>query len=257
MEQKLKSLRAVWTLQNKKALVTGGTKGIGLAVTKEFIELGAEVLVVARKTGDLTSQVKSEKLILLEGDVTDPSFRTKIIQTVKDRWGRLDILVNNVGTNIRKSFIEYSEEEYRQLFETNLFAMVDLTQRSFELLKNSKNASVINIASVAGSVDVQSGPPYGMTKAAIIQLSRHLAVEWSQHHIRVNTVSPWYIETPLTESVLSQPVRLEKILARTPMARVGQPEEVASLVAFLAMDKSSYITGQNIMVDGGMSVKGL
>lgn len=247
----------VWTLQNKKALVTGGTKGIGLAVTKEFIGLGAEVLVVARKMHDFNNQVKSEKVISLEGDITDAAFRKEIVQTITDRWGKLDVLVNNVGTNIRKNFIEYSEEEYRQLFEANLFGMVDLTQKSFQLLRNSKNASVINIASVAGSLDVQSGPPYGMTKAAIIQLSRHLAVEWASHHIRVNTVSPWYIETPLTESVLSQPARLEKILARTPMARVGQPEEVASLVAYLAMDKSSYITGQNIMVDGGMSVKGL
>ena len=247
----------MWTLQNKKALITGGTKGIGLAIAKEFIELGAEVLIVARKTSDLSSQIKSEKLTSLEGDVTDSAFRKKIIQTITESWGKLDVLVNNVGTNIRKSFVDYSDEEYRNLFETNLFSMVDLTQQSFSLLKNSKNASVINIASVAGSLDVQSGPPYGMTKAAIIQLSRHLAAEWAQHQIRVNTVSPWYIETPLTESVLSQPARLEKILARTPMARVGQPEEVASLVTFLAMDKSSYITGQNIMVDGGMSVKGL
>jgi len=243
----------VWTLKNKKALITGGTKGIGLAVTKEFLELGAEVMVVARKTGD----IESNKIISLEGDVTDASFRKQIIQTITDRWGKLDVLVNNVGTNIRKNFVEYSEEEYRRLFEINLFSMMDLTQRSFSLFKNSQHASVVNIASVAGSVDVQSGPPYGMTKAAIIQLSRHLAAEWAQHHIRVNAVSPWYIETPLTESVLSQPARLEKILARTPMARVGQPEEVASLVAYLAMDKSSYITGQNIMVDGGLSVKGL
>src|SRR5260370_14811092 len=112
-----------------------------------------------------------------------------------------------------------------KLFEINLFSMIDLTKQSFPLLKNSSNGSVINIASVAGSLDVQSGPPYGMTKAAIIQLSRHLAAEWAQDHIRVNTVSPWYIETPLTESVLSQPARLEKILARTPMNRVAQPEE--------------------------------
>ena len=150
-----------------------------------------------------------------------------------------------------------TEEEYRRLFEINLFSMTSLTQGAFELLKNSGNSSVINIASVAGTFDVQSGPPYGMTKAAIIQLSRHLAAEWAPYHIRVNSVSPWYIETPLTESVLAQPERLEKIIARTPMARVGQPEEVSSIVSFLAMDKASYITGQNIMVDGGMSVKGL
>jgi NAD(P)-dependent dehydrogenase (short-subunit alcohol dehydrogenase family) len=247
----------VWTLQNKKALVTGGTKGIGLAVTKEFIELGAEVFVVARNTSTLRDQINSDKLFTLDGDVTDAAFRKKIIQIISERWGKLDVLVNNVGTNVRKAFVEYAEEEYRRLFEINLFGMIDLTQQSFSLLKNSGNGSIINIASVAGSLDVQSGPPYGMTKAAIIQLSRHLAAEWAPHHIRVNAVSPWYIETPLTEPVLSQPARLEKILTRTPMDRVGQPEEVSSLVAFLAMDKSSYITGQNIMVDGGMSVKGL
>ncbi len=247
----------MWNLNNKKALVTGGTKGIGLAVVKEFLDLGAEVYVVARNTSNLVDQLKTDKLLTIDGDLSDSSFRKKIIQSITDHWGRLDVLVNNVGTNVRKKFIEYSEDEYRRLFEVNMFGMLDLTKRSFSLLKKSDHASVINVASVAGSIDVQSGPPYGMTKAAIIQLARHLAAEWAEHHIRVNTVSPWYIETPLTESVLSQPDRLEKILARTPMARVGQPEEVASLIAFLAMDKSSYITGQNIMVDGGMSVKGL
>lgn len=168
----------------------------------------------------------------------------------------LHTLVNNVGTNVRKKFVEYSEEEYRQLFETNLFAMVALTQSAHELLVKSGNASVINIASVASTIDVQSGPPYGMTKAAIAQFSRHLAVEWAPV-VRANTVSPWYIRTPLTEPVLSQPARLERILARTPMGRVGTPEEVAGLVAFLAMDQAGYITGQNVLVDGGLTSKGL
>jgi tropinone reductase I len=165
--------------------------------------------------------------------------------------------VNNVGTNVRKKFVDYTEEEYRKLFETNLFSLTEITRLSYDLLKNSGSASVINLASVAGTFDVQSGPPYGMTKAAIIQLTRHLAVEWAAAGIRVNSISPWYIQTPLTETVLAQPERLQKILDRTPMNRVGQPEEVASLAAFLAMDLSSYITGQNIMVDGGMSAKGL
>jgi NAD(P)-dependent dehydrogenase (short-subunit alcohol dehydrogenase family) len=248
----------MWNLQGKKALVTGGTKGIGLAIAKEFLELGAEVLVVARTTESIKGKVKnSANLFTMDGDVTDATFRKSLIDRVTLNWGKLDVLVNNVGTNIRKKFVEYTEEEYRKLFEVNLFSMVEISRLSYALLKKSNDASVINIASVAGSFDVQTGPPYGMTKAAIIQLTKHLAAEWAFDNIRVNCVSPWYIETPLTEAVLAQPERLKKILERTPLNRVGKPEEVANLVTYLAMDKASYITGQNIMVDGGMSVKGL
>lgn len=248
----------IWNLQNKKALVTGGTKGIGLAIAKEFLELGAEVLVVARNTKPIQGKLKnSANLFTLDGDISDPAFRDQLVKKIAEKWGTLDILVNNVGTNIRKKFVDYTEEEYRQLFEVNLFGMTEITRRVFPFLKKSGRGSVVNIASVAGTFDVQSGPPYGMTKAAIIQLSRHLAAEWAEFNIRVNSVSPWYIDTPLTVPVLTNPDRLEKILARTPLNRVGQPEEVASLVAYLAMDNASYITGQNIMVDGGMSVKGL
>ena len=247
-----------WSLEGKKAVVTGGTKGIGLAIAQEFLDLGAEVLVVARDTKQIENKLRgSARLFRLDGDVTDAAFRQRILQKVNENWGKLDLLVNNVGTNIRKKFIEYTEGEYRKVFETNLFSMTALTQGAFELLKNSGHASVINIASYAGAFDVQSGTPYGMTKAAVIQLTRHLAVEWAPFNIRVNAVSPWYIETPLTVPVLSQPDRLEKIVARTPLGRVGQPEEISGIVAFLAMDKSSYITGQNIFVDGGASVKGL
>jgi tropinone reductase I len=248
----------MWTLQGKKALVTGGTKGIGLAITKEFLELGAEVLVVARDAKSIQGKIKnSANLFTMDGDVSDAEFRKQLIAKIESNWGKLDVLVNNVGTNLRKKFVEYTEAEYRQLFEINLFSMTEITRLAYPQLKRSGNASVVQIASVAGSFDVQSGPPYGMTKAASIQLARHLAAEWASDNIRVNSVSPWYIETPLTQSVLAQPERLEKILSRTPMNRVGQPEEVASIVAFLAMDKASYITGQNILVDGGMSAKGL
>lgn len=248
----------MWNLQGKKALITGGTKGIGLAIAKEFLELGAEVLVVARDTQTIKGKVKnSANLFTMDGDVAEGAFRQALIQRIAQNWGKLDILVNNVGTNVRKKLVAYSEDEYRKLFETNLFSAVEISRLAHPLLKSAGLASVVNIASVAGSFDVQTGPPYGMTKAAIIQLTRHLAAEWAPDSIRVNCVSPWYIETPLTQAVLSQPERLAKILDRTPLNRVGKPEEVAGLVAFLCMDKASYITGQNIMVDGGMSVKGL
>lgn len=247
-----------WSLQGKKALVTGGTKGIGLAITRDFLELGAEVLVVARNTKIIQGKLKnSANLFTVEGDLTHAEVRKSLVQKIGENWGKLDVLVNNVGTNARKRFVDYSEAEYRQLFETNLFSMLDLTKLCYPLLKKSGNASVINIASVAGSFDISSGSPYGMAKAAIIQFTKNLTGEWSSDHIRVNTISPWYIETPLTKNVLAETDRFERIMARTPLGRVGQPEEVSALACFLAMDKASYITGQNIMVDGGMSIKGL
>lgn len=251
-----------WSLRGKKAIVTGGTKGIGLAIVEEFLSLEAEVLLVARNDAllfETVGRLKNDgaKVSGLVGDVTDAAFREQLLATTSKQWSAVDILVNNVGTNLRKKLVDYTEAEYRQIFETNLFSLTEMCRLFHPLLKNSGKGSVINISSVAGSFDVLSGPPYGMTKAAIIQLGRHLAVEWAPDNIRVNTVSPWYIETPLTESVLSNPERLQKIIDRTPMGRVGQPYEVASTVAYLAMDHASYITGQNIQVDGGLSSKGL
>ena len=251
-----------WTLQNKKALVTGGTKGIGLAIVDEFIALGANVFFVARNPDDVEGLIRKHQragssIAGLAGDVSVDSFRQQVVRKLSAEWKSMDILVNNVGTNNRKKLVEYTEEEYRKLFETNLFSLVEMCRLSFPMLKEAGKAAVVNVASVAGSFDVQTGAPYGMTKAAIIQLTRNLAAEWAPFNIRVNAVSPWYIETPLTESQLSQPEKLERILARTPLNRVGQPSEVASAVAYLVMEHASYITGQNISVDGGMSIKGI
>src|ERR1035437_6088135 len=136
-----------------------------------------------------------------------------------------------------------------------MFSTLDITKSLFTLLKKGNSPSIINITSYAGVFDVGTGTPYGMTKAAEIQMVRHLAVEWAQYGIRVNSIAPWFIRTPLTEGLLSNKEKHDSITAKTALGRVGLPEEIASLAAFLAMDKASYITGQNILVDGGASVK--
>lgn len=251
-----------WDLQGKRALITGGTKGIGKATAEEFLELGADVMIVARDEKEVNRLVAlwqtERKLVTgVAGDVTRPECRQRIITAVTERWGALDVLVNNAGFNIRKRLVQYTEEEYRSVLELNLFSCIELCRLCLPLLVRGQSANAINIASVAGSVDVQTGAPYGMSKAALIQLSRHLAVEWAEHGIRVNTVSPWYTETPLTASVLNNPERFKRIIERTPMNRVAQAGEVASVIAFLAMDKASYITGQNFIADGGFLINGL
>jgi Tropinone reductase 1 len=130
-------------------------------------------------------------------------------------------------------------------------SVFEMSRLFHPLLSKSGTGSIINISSVAGFTSVNSGSVYAMTKAAITQLTRYLSVEWAKDNIRVNAIAPWYIRTPLTEPVLSIPENLKKILGRTPMNRVGKPEEVAAVAAFLAMPASSYVTGECIAVDGG------
>lgn len=251
-----------WSLKNKRVLLTGSTKGIGLASAREMLALDAKVFINSRTEEDVNAVVEdlrreNHEVHAAVADLSEPQGRDRLLRAVRKNWSGLDVLVNNVGMNLRKPFETYTLEEYRRIFETNLFSALELTQQLLPLLRQGRHPSIVNVASVAGMVDVRSGAIYGMTKAAMIQLTRHLAVEWAPYGIRVNAVSPWYTRTPLAEPVLQNPERMELILSRTPLSRVAEAEEVAAAIAFLAMDKASYITGQNLAVDGGMTGSGL
>jgi tropinone reductase I len=250
-----------WDLKNIRALITGATKGIGKAIVEEYVRLGAEVAIVARNQEGINQLLESlpddsRNHLGVCADVTNPDNRLHILDEVANKWGNLDVLVNNAGTNIRKSTLEYSQSEVDFLLNTNLISAFDLCKISHPLLSKSERASIINIASTNGLTYARTGLPYSMSKSALIHLSSYLAVEWATFGIRVNVVAPWYIETPLTEGVLSNPDYKSEVLARTPLRRVGEPREVASVVAFLAMNCSSFITGQCIAVDGGFTKYG-
>lgn len=161
-----------------------------------------------------------------------------------------------MGTNIRKQAIDYTPDEYETIFQTNLTSVFELCRLTYPLLKTSDYSSIVNIGSVAGLVAIRTGAPYGMTKAALAQLTRALAVEWVSDRIRVNTIAPLFIRTPLTEPLLENSETLNAVIAQTPMKRVGEPQEIAGLAAFLSTSAASYITGQCIAVDGGFSAFG-
>ena len=249
----------MWNLKNKKAVITGGTKGIGRATVMEFLSLGAEVIFTARNKEEVSAfesdlQKDDFKAYGIAGDVSESSGIEAIFSEVKKRWDNLDILVNNAGINIRKAAVDYSEEEYQKIVAINLTAPFLLSRKLYPFLKKSGNAAIVNVASVSAVMDTKTGSPYGMSKAGLVMQTKNLATEWAKDGIRVNAMSPWFTQTPLTHNLLKIKERIDPILKHTPLGRVARAEEMANVIAFLAMDKSSYITGQNIVVDGGITV---
>jgi Tropinone reductase 1 len=250
-----------WRLDGKTAIVTGATKGIGRAVAVDLLDLGAKVLFVARNDREVSEAVEGwrKQNFLAFGIAADAATnegRKSIFAEAENQFGGLDILINNVGTNIRKASLDYTDQEYQSLWQTNVTSAFEMARMAHPFLIKSAVASIVNVASVAGIVSVDTGTIYGMTKAALIQMTRGLAVEWGNDNIRVNAVAPWFTETPLTRSLLAQEQMRQAIVARTPLGKIAAPEEVSGMITFLCLPAASYITGQSVAADGGFLAKG-
>jgi Tropinone reductase 1 len=248
-----------WRLDGRLALVTGGSAGIGRAIARELMGFGADVMLAARD-GDALDSARAElsdefpeRLVMaFTADVGVDEQRRELLDWVEDQAeGQLDILVNNAGGNLSKPATDYAEDEWRQIFEVNLFSAFELSRYAHPMLVRHPQSSIVNVGSVSGLTHVRTGAPYGMAKAALHQMTRNLAVEWAEDGVRVNAVAPWYIRTRRTSTKLADPDYLDDVLLRTPLGRVGEPEEVAAAVAFLCLPAAGYVTGECIAVDGG------
>ncbi|HEY5853710.1 MAG TPA: SDR family oxidoreductase [Aldersonia sp.] len=239
-------------LAGKAAIVTGAAGGIGSAIARALARHGVCVIGVdaAPAVETVMAEIGGHGLC---GDLTDPDFSARAIETADRLAGRLDVLVNAAGIQLRTDAVDIDEDGWQRLLDVNLSAAYRLTRQAVKPLA-AQRGSVINIASLSADRAVPGIVPYGATKAALTQLGKGLAVELGPLGIRVNTVAPGYIETPMTAEVLNQPDFRAAKMARIPLQRFADGDDVADVVVFLASDAARYVTGVVLPVDGGYSI---
>ncbi len=245
-------------LEDRIAVVTGAGNGIGRAVAEMFAAEGAHVYVSdvdGTSAGALAAAITGGggKATPMTVDVSRGQDVTQLFREVKSAHGRLDILINNAGLNVRGDFRHMSDADWVKIREVNLDGVVRIARDGFDLLRASGRGALVNIASIMGHRGMRQLAGYSATKGAVSALTRTLAVEYAPFGIRVNALAPGFIETQLTQRVLKVPQFSKALIDKTPLGRFGTPEDVARAALFLSSDDSAYITGAEIAVDGGMA----
>ena len=245
-------------LHDRVAVVTGGANGIGLAITRRFADEGAHVWLadvdgVAAECEAATLVAQGRSARAARVDVSRGQDVTQLFRDISAAHGRIDVLVNNAGLNVRGDFRHLSDADWERIREVNLDGVVRVARDGFELLRASGRGSLINVASIMAYRGLRQLAGYSATKGAVSALTRALAVEYAPFAIRVNAVAPGFVETALTSRVLRNPLLAKALVDRTPMRRLGTPEEIAGAALFFASDDAAYVTGAELAVDGGMS----
>ena len=245
-------------LKDRIALVTGSGNGIGKATAIVFAGEGAQVHLAdvdgaAAEATAAAIRVAGGHATSHITDITRGQDVKALFRAIGTAHGKLDVLVNNAGLNVRADFRHLTDEEWVTIREVNLDGVVRMARDGFELLKASGRGSLINVASIMGSRAMRQLVAYSATKGAVAALTRGLAVEYAPFNIRVNTISPGFVATALTKQILRNPTITDALVAETAMRRLGEPEEIARAVLFFASDDSRYCTGSELVVDGGMS----
>ena len=235
-------------LEDKTILITGSSRGIGAATARLAREYGAKVILHGKTESENLRKLASE--IGSEYFFCDVSDETQVRDEV-DKLGKIDILVNNAGINPSKTFIGLTNDDWRQIFETNVFGAVNFSRAVIPRMFEEEYGKIINIASVKGYDYVSGKPAYASSKSALMRMTSSMAGELAPY-ILVNAVAPGFTETEMTKETWSR--RIEEQVSQIPLERMASPEEIAETILFLASDKANYITGQTFAVDGGYSI---
>jgi 2-deoxy-D-gluconate 3-dehydrogenase len=252
----------LFDLTGRVAIVTGGNGGMGLGMARGLAQGGASVMVAARDEAKNAAAVEElrglgAKAAALEADLTQEEACKAMVQATLARFGRLDVLVNNAGTNIRKQPEEYSLDEWYRILETNLSSAFMCSQAAYPAMKAAGGGKIIMIGSMMSIFGASFSGPYAATKGGIVQMAKAMACAWGKDNIQVNSVLPGWIDTALTRQARRDIAGLEeRVVARTPAGRWGVPGDFSGIAAFLAGPASDFVTGAAITVDGGYSVQG-
>ncbi len=252
---------ALINLEGKIALISGASRGIGESIAHAFAEAGAKVVVSSRKQEGVDAVAKKitdagGEALPVAAHVGHPDHRENLIRTVVSEFGKLDVLVNCAGTNpYFGPVINIDEGAYEKTFQINLTGAFELSRSlARHLIDRNAPGSIVNIASVAGMRALPLQAVYGMTKAAMIQMTRVMANEFGPSGIRVNAIAPGAIDTRMAAAIVGEPTISEMITSRAPLGRIGNPEEIAGGALYLASDAASYTTGQTLVIDGGLTI---
>ena len=247
----------VFSLKGKTALITGGGTGIGAAIAKSMHAAGATVVLVGRREAELQAAVKElgSRAYAISHDITQFDKSQELVERVTKEVGAIDCLVNNAGINMKKSAVTTTEAEFQTILSTNVLAAHSLTKAFAPQMIERKSGSVLFIASMASLFGIPLVVAYSAAKSAQVGMVRTLASELSSQGIRVNAIAPGWIETAMSAKAFAgDPARLQKVLGRTPMAKLGKPEDIGWAAVYLASDAASFVTGVVLPVDGGASI---
>ena len=253
-------MKDIFKLDGKIAIVTGGAGGIGEALALGLGIHGATVIVSSRnqdaitKVAEKITKESGNKAIAIPSDVTDESSMKNLVDQVVEKYGKVDILVNAMGMNIKHDAFEYPMEDWQKLFKVNVEGTMIACKAVAGVMKEQKGGAIVNLSSVRGIRGYTGGNTgYCATKGAVELMTKALALEWAPHGIRVNALGPALVITPGTKHIADDPKLAAKYAAAVPMGRIGMPEDMAGAVIYLVSNAASFVSGQTIYVDGGLT----